>query len=225
MFNAVLLSAVVSFGAASPVDLVQLPLIESPDVALQFDPSLGTLTSDSSATVPENELPPGDPFAKGAWIWMLYGGGSFGDEAGEVYNARLGVGYHLLDNLSFNFEGVFAYADGDPTNINMGAQTPDAVGGGLDLIIRWHFLRHEKLSLYLDGGCGVIVFNKEWPGHGTNLNFTPQVGVGFTFDLNDGLMLMGGARWYHISNARINGYDNNIGYDGGLIYLGVMWPF
>lgn len=166
-----------------------------------------------------------DPFEQGDWIWTMYGGGSWGDEAGDVYTLRLGVGYHLLDNVSFNFEAVGAFADGDPSNVNLGAQTRDAAGGGLDFIIRWHWLRQEQFSLYIDGGCGFIVFDKEWPGHGTNFNFTPQIGMGFTFELSDRLMLMAGARWYHISNARIKGYNNNVGYDAGMAYIGLMWPF
>lgn len=177
------------------------------------------------AVLQDPEPSVGDPFAQGQWIWTLYGGGAFWDDAGDVYQAHLGIGYHVLDNLSFNLEGVFAAVNGDEGDVTDGSISRDAVGGGLDLILRWHFWRRDNFTIYLDGGCGIIVFDEEFPGHGTNLNFTPQAGMGFTLDLNDKLMLMAGARWYHISNARHSGIVNNPGFDGGLVYAGVMWPF
>jgi outer membrane protein W len=171
------------------------------------------------------DTPVRNPFAEGNWVWTFYAGGAFGDEAGEVYLAHIGAGYHFVDNLSINIEGLVAFADADESFMSMGATTENSGGGGFNLLFRWHFWNESNFSMYLDGGCGMIVFSDEFPAHGTNHNFTPQAGVGFTFDLNDDAMLMAGARWYHISNARHSGKDNNPGFDAALIYAGVMWPF
>ncbi len=167
----------------------------------------------------------GDPFAQGKWIWTFYGGAAFGDEAGELYTLHLGAGYHLIDDLSINFEGVLTVADGDQTTIISGVPTRDAVGGGLDIIFRWHFLRSGDFSVYAEAGCGIVAFDREFPGHGTNVNFTPQAGVGVTYEINSSMMLMAGARWSHLSNARTQGANNNPGMDSAMVYAGIMWPF
>jgi hypothetical protein len=57
------------------------------------------------------------------------------------------------------------------------------------------------------------------------LNFTPQLGIGFTYAFNDESQLMAGVRWQHISNADVKGRENNPGYDGAMFYLGMMFPF
>lgn len=99
----------------------------------------------------------------------------------------------------------------------------DAVGLNLGLILRWHFVREETWSLYVDGGAGFLVTNEDVPADGgSQFNFTPQVGGGATFRMRNQEHLMVGLRWHHISNAEL--YQPNPGRDSILLYVGYMWP-
>ncbi|GAB4131453.1 MAG: hypothetical protein Fur0046_00450 [Cyanobacteria bacterium J069] len=99
----------------------------------------------------------------------------------------------------------------------------DAVGLNLGLLLRWHFVREETWSLYVDGGAGFLVTSEDTPANGgSQFNFTPQVGGGATFRLQDQEQLMVGLRWHHISNAEL--YPPNPGRDSILLYVGYLWP-
>jgi hypothetical protein len=168
---------------------------------------------------------PKPPFSQDTWSFQTYGTASFGDGAnqGEVWTLHVGAGYFLRDGFSVNLEGVGAYIDMNPNDAAQGGQ---AAGGGLDLLLRWHFLRDRDWSLYADGGAGFLQSSQSFPADGTHFNFTPQAGFGGTLHLVDGLYLMGGTRWYHISNARIpHGAARNPGYDSIMFYAGLMILF
>lgn len=62
-----------------------------------------------------------------------YGSATFGVPEGELYNASIGVGYHLLDGLSLNAEVLFGGIDSD----REGA----LAFGGIDLLVRYHDVR------------------------------------------------------------------------------------
>lgn len=99
----------------------------------------------------------------------------------------------------------------------------DAVGLNIGLILRWHFVREETWSLYVDGGAGFLVTSEDVPADGgSQFNFTPQVGGGATFRMRNEEHLMVGLRWHHISNAEL--YQPNPGRDSILLYVGYMWP-
>lgn len=99
----------------------------------------------------------------------------------------------------------------------------DAVGLNLGLLFRWHFVREEDWSLYVDGGAGFLVTSEDVPAEGgSQFNFTPQVGGGATFRMRNQEQLMVGLRWHHISNAEL--YPPNPGRDSILLYVGYLWP-
>ncbi|MDX1682878.1 MAG: acyloxyacyl hydrolase, partial [Phycisphaeraceae bacterium] len=83
----------------------------------------------------------------------------------------------------------------------------------------------DRYTVYLDGGAGLQHSGESIPADGTNFNFRPQVGIGFTWHIDENIHLMSGARWLHISNAGINGDDQNPGFDGAQVYAGVSIPF
>lgn len=159
-------------------------------------------------------------FQQGSWSLQIYGSGTFGDDAGDIYLAHVGVGYYIWDNISFNFEGILGAVESD-------FAVPDADGYalGFDLLVRWHFCNWGDLTIFADGGIGMIWFQENFPQGGTHQNFTPQFGVGAAYQITDGCRIMGGVRWHHVSNARKSGKDRNPGFDGAMIYLGVMMPF
>jgi len=102
----------------------------------------------------------------------------------------------------------------------------NAAGLSASMVFRWHFVNTGAWTVYGDAGIGVLGATSEVPEGGTNFNFMPRAGVGFTRLLNDdGLRLQIGLRWFHVSNARINGDSNNPAYDQALVYAGLIFPF
>ena len=182
------------------------------DPDAQLDPSL--------AQAPAQEVsPPAQRHGFDAGTWAIYGYGSatVGSDQGEVYEAHVGVSWYFIDNLSINFGGFGGYVNGDGDD--------NGSSLGMELLLRWHFLRRESGSLYLDGGSGIIWTEDPFPDGGTHQNFTPQTGIGTTARIDENLHLIGGVRWYHISNASKSGLDRNPGYNAAQLYVGVMVPF
>ncbi len=176
----------------------------------------------------ESEIPaaalPTRAFAKDTWTAYSYFAAPIGENDGNVFAGRLGGGYHLDDNFSFNVELVGAFIDVEDNGGRPGGKTG---AGGIDLLFRWHFLTDDagQWSLYADGGCGFIYSGESFPANGTNLNWTPQLGLGGTYRLTTHTHLMGGVRWWHASNARKHGKDQNPTFDSVMPYLGVMVDF
>ncbi len=103
----------------------------------------------------------------------------------------------------------------------------DTIGASWSFLFRLHFPLNDerRTTLFLDGGVGLLVAADEVPDGGTNLDFLPQLGVGASHQLGDGpARIVGGVRWHHISNARIDGEDNNPSRDGVMFYLSYTFP-
>jgi lipid A 3-O-deacylase len=96
-------------------------------------------------------------------------------------------------------------------------------GIGFSLLFEWHFIQRATWSVYLDGGAGVLFTTDDVPATGSNFNFTPQAGLGFTADLHDEMRLVLGVKWHHISNA--NTFSENPGRDHVMVYGGLSLPF
>jgi len=161
--------------------------------------------------------------AKGSWRWYVLGGYTFDVESASTNMVLLGGGlsYFIVQDVSLVLE-----IDG----LHVDQPGEDSWGGNLSLMFRWHFVSHDAWSMYFEGGCGVLGLTQrvpapddEEPTGGTEFNFTPQLGGGFTWAIGDDVRLMTGIRWYHISNARTD--DNNPGLDSVLLYAGVTFGF
>lgn len=174
----------------------------------------GSLLALAEAKVEESEADD-HPLAAGKWVFWAYGSAAVGKSARKVYSGHLGVGYHIFDGFSVNLETVGHAID----------QEDDASAVSLDLVPRWHYLRRENWSLYIDGGLGLIYSDERISESGTHFNFTSQAGIGGTYRLTDRLIPMGGLRWFHISNARIKSKERNVGFDSPQFYAGIMIPF
>ena len=185
----------------------------STDLHLDFGAAL--------AAAQEEEIPaaPADPFAEGSWVWHASGSFDFGSNDGTITTGSFGAGYHYDDDWSINFDIGGSYVN---NTLHPGK---DAGGVVVNVLVRWHLWRYERWTVFADGSFGMTVFTQEFPTHGSNFNFVWQVGMGATYEINPSLYLMGGMRWVHISNGRIYGPDNNPGYDGAQVWLGLMWPF
>jgi hypothetical protein len=195
------------FADANPFERLALAAEETPSAAAS--------ASEAPAT--------SNPFDEGSWVFTTYGSGTWGENSDALYGAHVGGGYYFIDGLSINLEATGYYLDIHDGSGESGGTTG---GGGLDALFRWHFLRDEqegKWSIYFDAGAGILQSGESIPADGSNFNFTPQAGVGGTLKICDGAHLMGGARWFHASNAGT--HANNPGYNGVEAYVGLMIPF
>ena len=153
--------------------------------------------------------------AEGSMRWNIHGGWGI-DVHGSNQEIQGGVGmqYFIVDGFAFapevNLWGFFQTG-------------PDAFGGSLDLMFEWHFIRQATWSLYGDFGIGLLGTTANVPYNGSEFNFTPQAGVGVTFDIGNNNRWYAGVRWHHISNASL--YEDNPGRDSVLLYTGINFPF
>ena len=170
--------------------------------------SAGETVQDGPAAIPEFG-------AEGSMRWTIHGGWGI-DVKGSNQEVQGGVGlqYFIIDGFAFapelNLWGFFQTGS-------------NAFGGSLDLMFQWHFIREPKWSIYGDFGIGLLGTTANVPIDGSEFNFTPQAGVGVTWDIGNNNRWYAGVRWHHISNASL--YENNPGRDSVLIYTGINFPF
>ena len=160
-------------------------------------------------------------FPKGLWTLQLNGAylpsyetddaASYGTIGGSYYfDERHSVLLELV-GYSLDNEGDF---DAD-----------NAAAGGGNLGLRYQFLEHQRLSLFVEGLAGFLQAEHNFPPGGTHFNFALQAGLGATFRIADNVHLIGGARYLHISNAQIEGKSRNPNFNAIGGYLGVMFTF
>jgi hypothetical protein len=158
-----------------------------------------------------------DPFAKGSRYWTLTAGISRDAHIGRIYLAQLSLDDYISDDLAIRWGLTFGYAN--PDDVEGGVQ------GGPELGIRWHFFTRERFSIYIDSSVGLIFHENPLTEDSLRFNFDVQAGLGATLQLSDQMHLQSGVRWHHLSNARIRGKEENLGYDGPMLYFGVMKAF
>ena len=138
----------------------------------------------------------------------------------ELLGVEFGLGYYFAENHQINLEFQGYYSD-DRDYLDGGSG--DVLIGGVGLLGRWHFLPRQNWSLFLDGGGSVTQATRHFPAEGTHFNLTGKIGLGASLRLGDATHLMGGARYFHLSNGQIRKMDDNPSYDGIQIWVGVMW--
>jgi hypothetical protein len=135
----------------------------------------------------------------------------------EFATASVGVGYYLFDNHSLTL-----FAQGFHVNQAFGEST-DA--GAVFVLGRSILYNIENFSFYIDGGGGYSWANSAVPIGGTTYNINARAGLGLAYRLADDTYLMGGARYFHLSNGHIHGSEKNPSIDGIEYYVGVMFAF
>lgn len=164
-------------------------------------------------------------FDRGSFVLQLTGSYHAGTaiydhEFGSGVIGAAGVGYYPFERFGVYLEGAaYAMTHVDPET--------DAAGGGINLILRYHFLEFadDRATAFIDLGGGLVRLDREWPDSGTHNNFTGRLGLGASYclDRDRDIHLMGGLRWLHLSNGYRNGRDENPNYDAGEAWLGVVF--
>ena len=153
---------------------------------------------------------------KDTWRWNLQGGYAKDVKDSDNTLAVFGVEfeYFMEDNLSLDL-GFFG--------LDIDQDGPSTSGFNFTLQLRWHFIDNESWSMFLEGGAGLLRTSQKVPTGGSRFNFTPQAGLGFTFDIGNHNRWLVGVKWHHISNANL--YETNPGRDSIMIWTGVSFPF
>jgi len=167
-----------------------------------------------------------EAFLKGSWTLDAFAFATAsieGDPFATPFGGGVGGSYYVADYFALRAEllGVGVHQGSD-----------DAAGVGFSLLARWHFYHRDRLTLFFEGGAGLLQSDVSVPDgdpaqeeDGTHFNFTPQASVGATYRLKDNLHLIGAARYLHISNANKSGEDENPGLDTVGGYVGLLWTF
>lgn len=210
-----LVSACLTFFASSTVlagDEPAATTLTLPDVARTWNQRQPI--EEKPAAAPPAAAKFGD---KGSEWWTLGGGVANNFAKATDYNIRAAWSRFIVKDVEFSLELNAWYFDqpGDK-----------AFGINPAFVFRWHIVNRDTWSFYTDLGIGTLFTTDVVPEGGTCFDFTPRAGLGFTRLLDDqGDRLQLGARWHHISNARIQGDSGNPSRDGVMFYAAIVFPF
>jgi opacity protein-like surface antigen len=151
-------------------------------------------------------------------LYASYATPTLGDDE-RYYSLTGSAGYYLFDDFSINLGIV-----GHRINSSSGAT---GWAGETNAMLRWHFLTIDRWTIFAEAGCGFLYSDHELPadGDGTHWNFTPQGGLGATYLVQDNFFIIGGVRYFHASNAGLQGDDRHPGSNAVMGYLGTMWTW
>jgi hypothetical protein len=160
--------------------------------------------------------------------------GSFGDKGSHWLTFGAGAADNFTDSVDMNLhiawstflvKDVELALEGAGWYFNQPGDNTGGVSGSV--VFRWHFYNDDNWTVFADAGIGLLGAFDDVPDGGTSFDFLPRAGGGVTKRLFEGedTRLQVGVRWHHISNARINGDDNNPSRDGAMLYAGLIIPF
>ena len=157
-------------------------------------------------------------FSKDSWTFDTYGAyaHSFTGERAKIGSGTVGVGYYILDNFAINLE-MSGYFNSQ--------RVQDARIAAGDVLIRHHVYNSGRFSFFLEGVAGISIADHRTPFYGTYYNYILEPGVGASFRLWDDVNLVGGVRYFHLSNAHLEGPDHNPGINAAQGYVGLMYKF
>lgn len=195
------------------VEVPEINLAKEAEFTFNFEPACA---EEPAFALVQDDAGPAFFGQGGSANWLVMAAAASDLESDHFGRAGLGISYFMADDISIDFELNLGYYRSTGGN---------ALGGNFNILMRWHFWRAEDRSwtVYVDGGAGMLLTTDEVPRGGSKFNFTPQAGVGASWDIGDNRRLFIGTRWHHISNARI--YSNNPGQDHAMVYVMLGWPF
>ncbi|MEO1396857.1 MAG: acyloxyacyl hydrolase [Cyanobacteria bacterium J06634_5] len=205
--------------ALEAINVADVVLSETDSTPLQNDASVSAdspqslwLSQFDSVSEAADAPPKFGTAGKQRWYLQSAVGVDLDDDVVGLVGA--GVTHFFYDYHSLNLELNGLYFDQPGAN---------AAGLNLNLLLRSHWIRGDNWSVYVDGGVGILQSTDGVPSVGSTFNFTPQLGGGATFALNDDAQrLMVGMRWHHTSSA--DTYRPNPGLDVWLGYVGINFP-
>lgn len=163
------------------------------------------------------------PFGTEGVVWVTVGAGwdLVFHKDDNYTEGFVSASWFIADDFEVILEGGVWY---------FAQEGPDGVGVSAILDFRWHFTGDEsparRWTVFAELGVGIVAIDEDVPHDGGDFDFLPRAGLGFTHQIGESEnRLLAGVRWQHLSNARIEGGDDNPGRDGVMFYAGVMIPF
>jgi hypothetical protein len=212
MLQAITLALAATTAQYQPIDVVAASTI-----------SLERISNEMYLNQPE-ENPEKTEMSVSSSHWGSQGTWRFGIVGGYAKDVK------HSENTLVDFGVEFEYFVEDDLSIDLGFLGADfdqeggtTKGFNFTLQLRWHAIVKENWSFFLEGGAGLLRTSDKVPSDGSRFNFTPQAGIGFTFDIGNNARWMVGAKWHHISNA--NTYSSNPGRDSIMYWTGISFPF
>jgi hypothetical protein len=152
-------------------------------------------------------------FAPGERMWSV--GGSY--VAGIEKRADIGALDVAVDAFVFKNFSLGA----ELTALGASQSGPESFGVSFAVDFRHHLLRWDGGSAYIDGFFGPAEMSARLPAGGTRFNFISRIGPGVMLKVSDASYLMLGARWFHLSNAEIEGAERNPAINGVQAYVAI----
>lgn len=153
---------------------------------------------------------------QGSSRWYIHYARGAEFDTSENSVSLLGVGYSYFIGRAISLD----------VELNGAAHSQigeDAGGVNINLLFRWHCIVERDWTFFLDAGAGAQYTNEDVPRLGSKFNWTPQAGLGVSFDVGRDTRILLGCRWHHQSNANI--FDTNPGRDSFLGYVELNFPF
>ena len=114
--------------------------------------------------------------------------------------------YYLFD-MSFESNLIIPFGTkNDLPSLNIGF-------GIINYYLRIFLFPIYNVSIFIEGGWGIVGYVNPYPENGTNFNGARQVGGGFKWRINDNDTFVLTVRWYHTSNNDVYGREHNPGVD------------
>ncbi len=193
-------------------------VLDTSPAGVSYQPATPPTTSpDRSGSAPAAQAPHAEYGAEGSqWLSAGYGVADNFADAVDQY-VYFSWSTFLARDVELGLEAGLWY-------FNQPGDNQEGLSGSV--LFRWHFIHTETWTAYGMLGIGLMGATGEVPDGGTSFDLMPRAGLGITKQLtDDGLRLDLGVRWHHISNARINGDDDNPSRDGAMLYVGLVFPF
>jgi opacity protein-like surface antigen len=130
-----------------------------------------------------------------------------------MFLSRPGQGWLGPLGLSLVAEGVIGGAEAESPGWEI----------GLTPLVKLTVPVHKRFLLFLEGGAGIIWECINSPTIGSTFNFTPQVGAGFDFALQEQWALTFAYRFRHSSNAGL--YKENPAFNVSFFQFGLTYYF
>lgn len=122
--------------------------------------------------------------------------------------------YNIMD-FGIGLSGLFAFDKlGDPRQ--------PVLGFGVNGSMRLYSPALRKARIFLEGVMSLVVYTKEFPENGTNVNGGWHLGGGFEYNIEETTKLFAKILWFHTSNNDIHGRERNPSINAVGIAAGVQ---
>jgi hypothetical protein len=161
--------------------------------------------SSAHAQAPAQPASAADPFGRRGWHLELGAHGAletwnYNISHEELSAIRTGITYGLGKGVTLVAGASLYY---------IGQRGVDGFLFGATFGVRGRIYRRGRMTVFYEGEVGISESDTFVPPRGTRFNYLALGGAGSTFRLRDGLHLLTGLKWIHVSNNGLAGRSRN----------------